>query len=951
MTTSVRSRSWLRRLAVAACVLSVHKGAFAAQRQTAVVEGTVQDSSGAVVTGATVTIRDPDTNLTRTAQTDAFGTFRLSDLPIATYEVRVVSDGFTPYAHAGVTLAIGQTARMLIVLRPAGVVEEVSVTVQPPPLDSRQTSVATVIDTERIEELPVRSRNYLEFALLAPGVTRVPPPATGVAVTSVLPSSGFSFEGLRPRSNTLTIDGIDNTDEFTGSSRTELSLEVVREFQVVKSGWLAESGGGSAGSINVVTKSGANTLHGDAFAFGQSGIFNARPKLEETLGADPALGRYRAGAAIGGPIARDRTFYYAAAEREGTHDQTASDISPSVGTAINRALAAGVLPEIATRQLTIGPFPTARSETESSVKISHTLGGGRFLTLAIAGNHTADDNDAFNRGGLSDRSARGSATTHDMALTGSWNTTVTPRTVNELRGQFAHRRQALASTDPQGPGVVISGVAEFGTSYVGDSDRRQSYIEIADAATHARGRHLLKFGAGLKRIAVDGRVADGVRGLYAFRTVDGFFAGRPDLTRIMSGQANVDFAVSRGSAFVQDHWTPNGALTVDAGLRFDVSVFPSSLDVTSRQLTPRVGIAWAVTPQWLVRGGAGLFADRLVLASIERALSTRQLGIVEQVGEPDIASVPSIYTVGRGAWNPSSVQASVGAERLVTSNLTAAVTYLYSSGRHLPRTVNVNLPPPTVLTTANAPSLGVDASTPQQLGRPVFGPERLNPAWDGIFELQPTAASAYHGVTLSLNRRLANDIEWACSYTWSHARDSASDFDEQPQNPYALPDEWADSRYDQRHRFVASALFDLPIGEEEDRKPGEEPGVWVRAFSHIEIAPILTIGSGGPVNAVTGGDDNRTGAFPFTSRPLGLSRNAARLPSTATLDLRMLKYFNIKPHGKLDLVVEAFNLLNRTNVSQINAVYGPLLTAMSSSGRPIEAGLARQIQFSVDFEF
>ena len=89
--------------------------------------------------------------------------------------------------------------------------------------------------------------------------------------------------------NTLTIDGIDNTDEFTGSSRTELSLEVVQEFQVVTSGWLAESGGGSAGSINVVTRSGANTLHGDAFVFGQSGIFNARPKLEETLGADPAL--------------------------------------------------------------------------------------------------------------------------------------------------------------------------------------------------------------------------------------------------------------------------------------------------------------------------------------------------------------------------------------------------------------------------------------------------------------------------------------------------------------------------------------------------------------------------------------------------------------------------------------------------------------------------------------
>jgi hypothetical protein len=347
-----------------------------------------------------------------------------------------------------------------------------------------------------------------------------------------------------------------------------------------------------------------------------------------------------------------------------------------------------------------------------------------------------------------------------------------------------------------------------------------------------------------------------------------------------------------------------------------------------------------------------LFGDRLVLASVERALSAVRDGVVEYIGERDApASAPSTYTVRQGRWNPASVQASVGSERLVTPNLTASVTYLYSSGRHLPRTANVNLPPPTILTTANAASLGVDAPTPQQVGRPVFGLGRLNPAWDAIFELQPTAASTYHGVTLTLNRRLANELEWACSYTWSHARDSASDFDEQPQNPYALADEWADSRYDQRHRFVASALFDLPIGEKEDRKPGDVPSAWVRALSHIEIAPILTVGSGGPVNVVTGGDDNRTRAFPFTSRPLGLSRNAARLPSSATVDLRVLKYFDIKPHGKLDLVLEAFNLLNRTNVSQINAVYGALFTPRPAFGRPIEAGIPRQIQFSVDFEF
>ena len=146
------------------------------------------------------------------------------------------------------TLAIGQTARLIVVMRPAGVIQSVAVSAQPPLLDSRQTSVTATVDTERIEELPVRSRNYLEFVLLAPGVTRHERQAAPGIVTSTLPDSGFSFGGLRPRSNSLTIDGLDNNDEFTGSTRTELSLEFVREFQVVTNGWSVENGGASGGA-------------------------------------------------------------------------------------------------------------------------------------------------------------------------------------------------------------------------------------------------------------------------------------------------------------------------------------------------------------------------------------------------------------------------------------------------------------------------------------------------------------------------------------------------------------------------------------------------------------------------------------------------------------------------------------------------------------------------------
>jgi hypothetical protein len=623
--------------------------------------------------------------------------------------------------------------------------------------------------------------------------------------------------------------------------------------------------------------------------------------------------------AIGGPLAKDRTFYYAAAEREEAHGQAASDIEPDTAQAINSGLSAGLLPRVATRQLTAGLFPTARTETEWSAKITHQLAGRGALVGRVAGTDTRDEHEAFNTGGLSDLSARGTTKTRDVALTSSWTTTVGLRATNDLRGQLASRRLGLETTEQQGVGVSIAGVADFGTPYLGTNTHDETYMELGDTVAYSRGSHFVKAGADVRHVTVTGRTSDGVGGIYLFRTPGAFLQGQPDQIRRMSAAADIDLSMTRVSAFAQDRWTPRPGLTIDAGARFDASVLPTSLDVTNRQVTPRAGVAWTPAANWVVRGGAGIFADRIVLAALERPWLTQERQRTELAADGAFVAAPSIYTVRRGPWNPVSRQVSVGAERQLAANLTASINYLYVQGRDLSRTVNVNLPPPTILTAANAAALGVDAPVPQQLGRPVFGRDRLNPSWDGIFELQPTASSTY--------------------------------FDEQPQNPYALSDEWSASRHDQRHRLVVSALFDVPIGDEEDRQPGEVPGAWVRAFSHIEVAPIVTVGSGLPANVLTGGDDSRTRAYPLTARPLDVGRNSFRFPASATLDLRILKYFTIKPHGKLDVVIEAFNVLNRTNVTQVNTVYGPLLTPLRFFGRPIEAGAARQLQFSIDFEF
>jgi hypothetical protein len=157
------------------------------------------------------------------------------------------------------------------------------------------------------------------------------------------------------------------------------------------------------------------------------------------------------------------------------------------------------------------------------------------------------------------------------------------------------------------------------------------------------------------------------------------------------------------------------------------------------------------------------------------------------------------------------------------------------------------------------------------------------------------------------------------------------------------------SSNDQRHRFVFSGTFDLPFGDEEER---EKPsGVISKLLGNIEAAPILIVGSGRPINPLTGFDANGSGAFPLSSRPLGFGRNSLATTSQVQLDLRVLKFFKIGEHGKLDFVVESFNLLNHTNVVALNQFYGPGNAPIPVFTAPNKAGIPRQLQFSIDFEF
>jgi hypothetical protein len=303
-------------------------------------------------------------------------------------------------------------------------------------------------------------------------------------------------------------------------------------------------------------------------------------------------------------------------------------------------------------------------------------------------------------------------------------------------------------------------------------------------------------------------------------------------------------------------------------------------------------------------------------------LTLPAMGIARSIFRPD----PRLAT-------PYSQQTSFGAEYLIAHDLTASVNYLFVRGVKLSRTRNVNLLPPTVLTIQNAASLGVLNPAPQQIGRKVFVPGRSDPAFNDIFLLENSASSTYDGVTFSLTRRMVKGLTFMGSYTVSKSFDDASDFDEQPQNPFDLRAERAISSQHQQQRFTFNGLWLLPI-------PGE-----------IELTPLITVGTGRPIDPLIGLDANRSDAFPLSARPLGLGRNSFRTPAAAIVDIGVIKTVQLGKYGHVDLGALFFNLFNHATASAINPFFGTGAVPLAGFGRPIQNVSPRQLQFSVNYEY
>jgi outer membrane receptor protein involved in Fe transport len=362
-------------------VLVLSASAIAQTAATADLRGTVKDPNGAVIQNATITVRDEARNFERSAQSNESGYFTLLSLPPGHYTMTVTAKGFARMVAKDVGLTVGQAADYPVTMQLPTAETEVLVTGEPLLVETAKTSTSTTIGQQRIENLPINGRNYVNFSLTNSQVQRDVAPSIGAA-----PTSGLNFGGQRARSNAVNVDGMDAVDNGVNGIRSTLSQEGVQEFQIITNGYEAEYGRASGGVVNIITKSGTNDFHGSLFGYLRNRNFQAQNPFTNT--PDPAYTRVQAGAAFGGALKKDRTFYYFSFELTRRQETGFSTIGSNnfglvpLANAASFGLPAGSLVTPAQAQFLAGAPPPANPLFPIFAGYAQLAAGGSAVSLA-----------------------------------------------------------------------------------------------------------------------------------------------------------------------------------------------------------------------------------------------------------------------------------------------------------------------------------------------------------------------------------------------------------------------------------------------------------------------------------------------------------------------------------------------------------------------------------------
>jgi Carboxypeptidase regulatory-like domain/TonB dependent receptor-like, beta-barrel len=898
------------------------------------ISGRVTDPQGAVVPGASVSTRHTQTNLIREGVTDGEGRFRFPYLRVGPYDVTVSHPGFAS-ATRTISVTIGSAYEVPITLAVAGVTASVTVTDAATVLEGARSQIAGTVSNVEVENLPMNSRNFLDLALLVPGVSPTNIGSTQLfAETSAVPGQGISVSSQRNFSNNFIVDGLSANDDAAGLSGIPYGVDAIDQFQVVTSGGQAELGRALGGYISVVTKSGTNAPRGDFYGYFRDDRWNARNALS---GTKLPMNQKQYGASMGGPIVRDRTFYFSNVEQRRLDQMGLATISAENVQTINAHLAVVGYPG---SPISTGVYPNPVDTTHFLTKVDHQFNSRDQFSMRYSLYDVLSRN-SRGAGALNAPTASSGLDNIDQSIALSNTVTLSSRTVNETRVQFAYGDLKALPSDPIGPAVGIAGVASFGTLSGSPQGRLNKMVQVVNNLSHQAGAHALR--AGIDFIHNDDKITfpRSIRGSYAFSSLANFLAGTYNASGFT--QTFGDIVVTQKNPnlglYVQDEWKMRPSLTVNAGMRYELQ-FLESFDTDSNNLSPRLGFAWTPTDsrRTVVRGSAGLFFDRVPLRALANALLSagnttdlsqlRQIGISlspTQAGAPVFpnilsAAVPSITpvnltTMDRNLQNAFSKQGSVEVEHQLGNMATVSVGYQYIRGEHLIISINQNVPTCAAIGTNNGC--------------------RPNPNYANNSQYSSEAESNYHGMHVSFVQRPASWGHYRVSYTLSKSMNNVGEnFFSSPIDPTDLSKDWGRSDDDQRHRIVLSGSASLP--------------------SRFEVSGSLQAYSSPPFNITSGVTTIQgTAGRPIVNGQF-IERNAGVGSDFFSLSARILRSFRLTDRVEVQGIVEGFNLTNHRNVITRNTNFGPGAypdNPAANFGQVTAVGEPRALQMALRLRF
>jgi len=947
-TSKVRNQAaYAPAFLVIATLFLLVPAASAQELGTGVIRGEVFDPQSAVVHDAQVTAIQTTTGLQRSSATTNSGIFAINDLAPGDYQVKVVATGFAGY-EAFVHLEVGQQANLKIRLSVQALRTVIEIDDPISLVNTVSSVVDGVVNSEQIDNLPLNGRNFLELALLAPGNTIAPnfdPTKQGTVI--------ISSAGQLGRGGNVSIDGMDDNDDVVGGMLLNVPEDAVQEFQVATNRFSAELGRSGSAVVNVVTKSGTNSLHGSASIYERDkSLQAATPLLNPTLstpppaGQEPQFRRQQYSATLGGPLVKDKAWWFGAFEYR---DEIGGVL---VGTRHYDSNGAGSISTAFASEPLTDPMGTVRTDWKASNRDNLSL---HYAIERLGATGAASFLSGQPIGSASERQ---SLRNNFQTFQASWTRVISPTLLNRASYSF---NNFINATTPftTAPELDFPSMAD-GSSYRVPQQTRQKRSQWDDNVDWVHGKHNLSFGGEFQRIGADFNLGVFQSGAIEFiqnfadqdRNADGVIDDRDLLfaVAIRSGIPQIPLIIpdadnNHTAAYFQDDWRVHPQLTLNLGLRYEIDSDVNDLGHYSQinpillpflhgtrhknanNWGPRVGFNWATSnSQFSVHGGYGIYYDRVTLEinSLERGLDGRALPINVSLGSfyflngdgtfapgaptyPDTAfdgpiipgqggAAEGINLIDNMMRNPMVQQFNLGVQYEFAKNWVLKVDGIHNLGTHF--------------------IIGVPIGT-------------VNTPLVTVTDLQSTVNTHYDALWLTLDHRLTQHFQFHSAYTFSKSLDYANydqiPFGYPPVDSTNLHREYGPAPNDQRHRLVVQGTADLPF--------------------HLRLSPMWTYASGVPMDILlgdgsgfrvpelgrnAGGRQFHTGselnAFltqinvqGATNGGLGtpfplVSPNARFNDTFNSFDLRLSREFRLTERFHLQAIGEVFNLFNKSNI-------------------------------------